>query len=108
MQRWIERPEARWALWAGIAGALAMAAVSTAMILSQPEPMAAFGFIFVPLIAAAAAVPLALWGAALGHVVLHLRGRAAEPKAVFWAALVAALAMPAVLAYELWSRFAPR
>jgi hypothetical protein len=41
-------------------------------------------------------------------VVLHLRGRAPEPKAVFWAALAAALAMPAVLVYELWSRFAPR
>jgi hypothetical protein len=108
MQRWIERPEAPWALWAGIAGALAMAAVSTVMILSQPDPTSAFGFIFVPLIAAAAAVPLAVWGAALGHVVLHLRGRAPEPKVVFWAALVAAVTMPAVLAYELWSRFAPR
>ena len=108
MQRWIERPEAPWALWAGIAGALAMAAVSTVMILSQPDPASAFGFIFVPLIAAAAAVPLAVWGAALGHVVLHLRGRAPEPKVVFWAALVAAVTMPAVLAYELWSRFAPR
>ena len=108
MQRWIERPEAGWALWAGIAGALAMAAVSSVTILSQPEPMAAFGFIFVPLIAAAVAVPLAVWGAALGHVVLHLRGRAAEPKVVLWAALAAAVAMPAVLAYELWSRFAPR
>ena len=108
MQRWIERSEARWALWAGIAGALTMALVSTVMILSQPDPAAAFGFIFVPLVAAAAAVPLAVWGAALGHVVLHLRGRAPEPKAVFWAALVAALAVPAVLAYELWSRFAPR
>lgn len=107
MQRWIERPEARWALWAGIAGALAMAAVSTVMILSHPGSSAAFGFIFVPLIAAAAAVPLAVWGAALGHVVLHLRGRAPEPKAVFWAALAAAVSMPAVLAYELWSRFAP-
>jgi hypothetical protein len=27
---------------------------------------------------------------------------------VFWAALAAAIALPAVLAYELWSRFAPR
>lgn len=108
MQRWIERPEARWALWAGIAGALTMALVSTGMIFSQPGPAGAFGFIFVPLVAAAAAVPLAVWGAALGHVVLHLRGRAPEPKAVFWAALAAALAVPAVLAYELWSRFAPR
>ena len=108
MQRWIERPEARWALWAGIAGALTMGIVSTVMILSQPDPAAAFGFILVPLIAAAAAVPLAVWGAALGHVVLHLRGLAPEPKAVFWAALVASAALPAVLAYELWSRFAPR
>ena len=108
MQRWVERPEARWALGAGIAGALAMAGVSTVMILSQPGPAAGFGFIFVPLIAAAAAVPLAVWGAALGHVVLHLRGRAAEPRIVFWAALVAAVSVPAVLAYELWSRFAPR
>lgn len=108
MQRWVERPEARWAMWAGIAGALAMAAVSTVMILSHPGPAAGFGFIFVPLIAAAAAVPLAVWGAALGHVVLHLRGRAQEPRIVFWVALAAAAAVPAVLGYELWSRFAPR
>lgn len=108
MQRWIERPEARWALWAGIAGALAMTVVATAMILSQQSSMAAFGFIFVPLIAAAAAVPVAVWGAALGHVVLQLQGRAPEPRVIFWAALAAAVSMPAVLAYELWSRFAPR
>lgn len=108
MQRWIERPETRWAMWAGIAGALAMAAVSTVMILSHPGAAAGFGLIFVPLIAAAAALPLAVWGAALGHVVLHLRGRAQEPRIVFWVALVAAAAVPAVLAYELWSRFAPR
>jgi len=107
MQRWVERPEARWALWAGICGALAMFVVSTVMILAHESPMSAFGFIFVPLIAAVAAVPVALWGAALGHVVLHLRGRASEPKIVFWAALVAALAVPATAAYELWRRFAP-
>lgn len=35
----------------------------------------------------AAAVPVGIWGAALGHVVLHLRGQAAEPKIVFWVAL---------------------
>jgi len=104
MQRWIERPEARWALWAGIAGALAMGIVSTVMILSQPDPAAAFGFVLVPLIAAAAAVPLAVWGAALGHVVLHLRGRASEPRAVFWAALIAVILPPAALAWDLWHR----
>ena len=108
MQRWVERPEARWALWAGIAGAAAMGVVATAMILSHRGSLAAFGFIFVPLVAAAAAVPVAVWGAALGHVVLHCQGRAQEPRVVFWAALAAAVSMPAVLAYELWSRFAPR
>jgi hypothetical protein len=58
----------------------------------------------VPLAAAAVAVPAAVWGAALGHVVLHLRGRAREPKIVFWSALMAALLPPAVLAWELWRR----
>ena len=33
------------------------------------SPISAFGFIFVPLLAAVAAVPVGLWGAALGHVV---------------------------------------
>ncbi len=90
MQRWIERPEARWALWTGIAGALATAVLSTKMILSHGSSTAGLGFIFLPLVAAAAAVPIGIWGAALGHVVLHLRGRAPEPKIVFWVALVAA------------------
>ena len=107
MQRWVERPEARWALWSGISAALAMFVVSSVMILADPSAAAGFGFIFVPLVAAVAAVPVAVWGAALGHVLLHLQGRAPEPKIVFWAALIAALSMPAVLAYELWSRFAP-
>jgi hypothetical protein len=107
MQRWVERPEARWALWCGITAAATMFVVSTVMILADPSSSAAFGFIFVPLIAAVAAVPVAVWGAAVGHVVLHLQGRAPEPKLVFWSALVAALSMPAVLGYEVWSRFAP-
>ncbi len=107
MQRWVERPEARWALWSGISAALTMFVVSSVMILADRSSTAGFGFIFVPLIAVAAAVPVAVWGAALGHVVLHLQGRAPEPKIVFWSALVAAIAMPVVLAYELWSRFAP-
>jgi hypothetical protein len=102
MQRWIDRPEARWALWAGICGALAMAALSTKMILSHGSSTASLGFIFLPLLAAAAAVPIALWGAALGHVVLHLRRRAPEPKIVFWVALVAAASLPATVAYEAW------
>src|SRR5574341_247441 len=102
MQRWVERPEARWALWAGIVGALAAAGLSTKMILSHGSSTAGLGFLFLPLVAAAAAVPIALWGAALGHVVAHLRGRAAEPKIVLWAALVAAASLPAAVGYETW------
>jgi hypothetical protein len=108
MQRWVERPEARWALWSGLAAALTLFVASSVMILADASATGAFGFIFVPLVAAVAAIPVAVWGAALGHVVLHLQGRAPEPKIVFWVALVAALSMPAVAAYELWSRFAPR
>src|SRR5262245_3009607 len=102
MQRWVERPEARWALWAGIVGGLASAALSTRMILSHGSSTAGLGFIFLPLVAAAAAVPIAVWGAALGHVVLHLRGVAPEPKIVFWVALVAAASPPAAVGYEVW------
>jgi hypothetical protein len=101
MQRWIERPEARWAFWAGIVGALSTAGLATRMILSHPSSSAAFGFVLVPLVAIAVAVPIGIWGAALGHVVLHLRGRAPEPKIVFWAALVAAASLPAALGVEI-------
>ena len=102
MQRWIERPEARWALWAGILGALVTAALGAKMILSQGASGAGLGFIFLPLVAAAAAVPVGIWGAALGHVVLHLRGRAREPRLLFWAALFAAGSLPGVIAAEIW------
>ena len=102
MQRWVERSEARWALWAGIVGALAAAALSTRMILSHGSAGAGLGFVFLPLVAAAAAVPVGIGGAALGPVVAHLRGRAPEPQIGVWAALVAAASLPAVVASEVW------
>jgi len=101
MQRWVERPEARWALWSGIAGALATAVLSTRMILTHAGAGAGLGFVLVPLVAAAAAVPVGIWGAALGHVAEHLRGRAREPKIVLWAALFAAAALPVTVGYEI-------
>ncbi len=55
-----------------------------------------------PLVAATAAVPVGIWGAALGHVLLHLRGRSSEPKLLFWVALAAALSLPAVIGSEIW------
>ena len=104
MQRLVDRPEARWALFAGIVGALAAAAWSTYNIFAQGSAAAGLSFVFVPLVAAVAAVPAGVWGAAVGHVVLHLRGLAPEPKIVFWSALVAAVMPPAVLAWELLRR----
>jgi hypothetical protein len=104
MQRWVERAEARWALRAGLAGAAATAALGAKMIVSGSGD-AVLGFVLLPLVAAAAAVPAGIWGAALGHVVEHLRGRAAEPKIVFWAALVAAASLPAAAGYEAWRRW---
>ena len=105
MQRWIERAEARFAFWAGIAGAIAMAVLATVMILSHggfAEGLgAAVAFLLVPLVAAAAAVPVGIWGAALGHVVQHLRGRASEPRIVFWAALAATASLPLVVGLEI-------
>jgi hypothetical protein len=103
MQRWVERPEARWALWTGLAGGFVTLSVSAWRILAEGTAMAGFSFVFVPLVAAVVAVPAAVWGAALGHVALHLRGRAPEPKIVFWAALAAAAMPPAALAYYCFS-----
>jgi len=100
MQRWVERAEGRWALWAGMAGALATAFLSTRLILAHGSASAGLGFVLVPLVAAAAAVPVGIWGAALGHVVEHLRGRASEPRIVLVAALAAAASLPTAVAYE--------
>lgn len=102
MQRWVERSEARWALWAGIVGAIATAALSTKMILSHAASSAALGFVVVPFVALAAAVPIGIWGAAVGHVALHLRGRAAEPRILFWVALAAAASLPTIAGFEVW------
>ena len=96
------RPEARWALWAGVVGALAAAAVSVKAILDSASANAVLGFLLVPFIAAIAAIPFGIWGAALGHVVMRLRGVVGEPPIVFWVALVAAAALPAAVGYEVW------
>jgi hypothetical protein len=103
MQRWVERSEARWALWAGIVGTVATAAISAKMIFAYGGAAAGLGFVFLPLVAIAVGVPVGVWGAALGHVVLHLQGRAAEPRILFWVALTAAASLPSVLAYEFWN-----
>lgn len=94
------RPEAPWALWSGIAGSLAVAALSVKSIHSSGSSTAALGYIYLPLIAALAAIPVGLWGMALGHAVLWLRGAVQSPPMVFVAALLVASSLPAFVAYE--------
>lgn len=107
MNRWVTRPEAAWALWAGIGGALAASALSLQGVFSAGSAGATFGFLLVPFIAAAAAIPAAVWGAALGHVVLHMRGKIRSPRPVLIAAVVAAASLPVTICYELWRALSP-
>jgi hypothetical protein len=94
------RPEARWALWSGIAGALATAALSIKGIFASGSSTAALGFIYLPLVAALGAIPVAAWGAALGHVVLRWRGKLQSPPLVLVAAIAVAAALPALVIVE--------
>lgn len=95
-----DRPEAPWALWAGIAGALATAALLLKGIFSSGTSTAVLGIVVVPFLAAFVAVPIGLWGAALGHVVLRLRGRLRGPAMVFIAALAVAASLPLFVGRE--------
>jgi|CXWL01.1.fsa_nt_gi hypothetical protein len=95
------RPEARWAFWCGVAGALATAALSVKGIFSSGSSTAALGFITLPLVAALGAIPVAAWGAALGHVVLRWRGKVQSPPMVLVAALAVAASLPAAVATEI-------
>ena len=97
-----ERPEARWALWAGIAGLLLAAVVQVKAIFASSSATAALGFALVPLIAALTAAATGIWGLALGHVVERARGKVSGPGILLAAALVVALALPAAVGYEIW------
>ena len=94
------RPEARWALWCGVLGALVTAALSVKGIFSSGSSTAALGFITLPLVAVLAAIPVAAWGAALGHVVLRWRGKVQSPPMVLVAALAVAAALPVAVGVE--------
>jgi hypothetical protein len=94
------RPEAPWALWSGIAGATVVAALGVKSIYASASSTAALGFIYLPLVAAVAAIPVGLWGMALGHAVLRWRGGVQSPPMVFVAALMVAASLPAFIAYE--------
>lgn len=94
------RPEAPWALWSGIAGAIAVTALSVKEIHSSGSSTAALGYIYLPLVAALAAIPIGIWGMALGHAVLRLRGAVDSPRMVFVAALLVAASLPVFVLHE--------
>ena len=93
------RPEARWALGAGIAGGVIATVVQARAIFSSADASAVVGFVFVPLVAILVAVAAGIWGLALGHVVARLRGEVNDPWHVFAAAL-AALALGVLAAFS--------
>lgn len=95
--RLAQRPEAPWALAAGALGLLGAAALSMRDIFASTSGTAPFEIIYVPLVAGMAALLAGIWGLALGHVVARLRGRVHEPWSVFWVALAAVAALPAIL-----------
>ena len=100
------RPEARFALAAGIAGGLAAALISVKAIFASATSTAAIAMLFVPFIAAAAMVGAGIWGLALGCVWQALRGTQRYFRAVLLSAWVLALAGPAAIGWALWNGFA--
>lgn len=94
------RPEAPWALWSGIAGAIVVAALGVKSIQSSGSSTAALGYIYLPLVAAVAAIPVGLWGMALGHAVMRWRGTVQSPPMVFAAALLISASLPVFVAFE--------
>jgi hypothetical protein len=102
--RLAQRPEAPWALGAGVLGGLAAAALSMRDIFTSASGTAPFEVIYVPLMAGLVGLLTGIWGLALGHVVARLRGQVAEPWLAFWVALVAAAGMPVAV---VWGWAAP-
>ena len=91
-----------WAFWAGVGGALAAAVISVKGILSSASSTAAIGFIFLPFVAIAAAVPSGIWGLAVGYLVACRRGLRQAVRPVLVMAWVVALAAPAMVSWEVY------
>ncbi len=96
------RPEAPWALAAGVLGALAAAAATVKGIHASASSTAAIGYVFLPFIAAAAGAIAGVWGLALGCVWQSLFRGQRYFRAVLLTAWVVALGLPAVAGWETW------
>ncbi|MBM3345855.1 MAG: hypothetical protein FJY55_05080 [Betaproteobacteria bacterium] len=96
------RPEARFALVASIAGGLLAAVVSVKAILGSASLTAAIGFIFVPFVMAAVVVMAGVWGLALGCVWYALRRSARYNGIVLVLASAIAAGVPAWVGSQVW------
>jgi len=99
------RPEARFALVAGIAGGLVAAAVALKGMFAPEDALAAFGVVFVPFVAISGMLVAGIWGLALGCVWHALRGTQHYLRPVLVMAVVAAAGLPAIAAWEILRRF---
>ena len=95
------RLELRWAVITGILGAVITAVVAVRAILGSTSSTAAIGLLFLPIPMGMAAIPSALWGAALGHLVARWRGAPGRRSLAVAAAIVVA-ALPAWAGREAW------
>ena len=96
------RPESRFALVTGIAGALAAAAISVKAIFASGSSAAGIGFVFVPFVMAAAMVFAGVWGLALGCVWHALRGTQQYYRAVLLLATLVAVGVPVFGGWQVW------
>lgn len=96
------RPEARFALFAGLLGGLAAAVISVKAILGSASSTAGIGFVFVPFIMAGAMVLTGVWGLALGCVWHSMRGTVAHYRAILLLAWLTALGLPAYAGWQIW------
>ena len=101
-RRLSSRPEAPWALWAGIAGGVVATVLTLRGMAGADAGTAAIGFVIVPLVAIAAMVPAAIWGLAVGCLWLSWRGAQRYVPGMLVAAWAYAVAVPAVIAWEIW------
>jgi hypothetical protein len=91
----------RWALWAGLSGGFVPAAVTLYQVDLSADAQAALVYLVVPFIFIAGALVMGIWGLATGTVVAHLRGSAQAMRPVLAMAWVVAVAVPAVIAWNL-------
>ena len=90
------RPEARFALATGVAGALIAVALTVAETLQAPGPASAAAYIYLPFVAICTGVLAGVWGIALGCVWCSVTGKRNYFRAVLLLAWFLVLAFPAV------------